>query len=168
MTPPSAQLSVVAPTVNDDPDHALERLYRSERTSMVRLAHLLTGSADVGEELVHEAFLKVRRNWHAAVNPPAYLRTTVVNLCRSYHRTLARQRDRIVAVPTAHLDPDIDEMWDALGGLNSRQRTALVLRYYEDLSVDEIARLMDCRPGTVKSLIHRGLARLKETIDRDQ
>lgn len=167
MTPRDAaapRLSLVAPG-DDHVERALEELYRTERNNMLRLAHLLTGSPHIGEELVQEAFVKVQRNWASALNPPAYLRTTVVNLCRSYHRTNARRRDRIPSGPVAHLDPEVDDTWRALSTLNSRQRTALVLRYYEDLAVDEIARVMDCRPGTVKSLIHRGLASLKERLE---
>jgi RNA polymerase sigma factor (sigma-70 family) len=169
MTPPQAaapKLSLVEPS-SDDVGWDIDRLYRAERNNMVRLAHLLTGSAHIGEELVQEAFVKVQRNWSSALNPPAYLRTTVVNLCRSYHRTNARRRDRIPAEPSVHFDPEVDDTWRALSALNSRQRTALVLRYYEDLAVDEIARVMNCRPGTVKSLIHRGLANLRESLEHE-
>jgi RNA polymerase sigma factor (sigma-70 family) len=134
---------------------------------MVRLAHLLVGSPHIAEELVQEAFVKVQRNWASALNPGAYLRTTVVNLCRSYHRTNARRRDRLEPVRTVHVDPEVDETWRALAVLNPRQRTALVLRYYEDLSIDDIAEVMNTRPGTVKSLIHRGLATLRENLDHD-
>lgn len=161
------RLVLVRPPSDDPVERGIEQLYRTERANMLRLAHLLTGSSHIGEELVQEAFVKVQRNWASALNPPAYLRTTVVNLCRSYHRTNARRRDKVEPGPAVHLDPEIDEMWRALATLNSRQRTALVLRYYEDLAVDEIARVMDCRPGTVKSLIHRGLASLRENLDHD-
>ena len=57
--------------------------------------------------------------------------------------------------------PELDETWDLLRRLPDRQRAAIVLRFYEDLSEAEIARLLRCRPGTVKSLIHRGLARVR-------
>jgi RNA polymerase sigma factor (sigma-70 family) len=62
------------------------------------------------------------------------------------------------------LPPEIDEMWGALTRLPAKRRVALVLRYYEDLPIVEIAELMQVRPGTVKSLIHRGLASLKEQL----
>lgn len=162
------RLTVVEPPSEDRVDREIEHLYRTERANMLRLAHLLTGSPHIGEELVQEAFLKVQRNWASALNPPAYLRTTVVNLCRSYHRSNAIRRDRDEAAVDVHLDPEIDETWKALATLNSRQRTALVLRYYEDLPVDEIARVMSYRPGTVKSLIHRGLASLRENLPHDE
>jgi RNA polymerase sigma factor (sigma-70 family) len=62
--------------------------------------------------------------------------------------------------------PELDELWTVLAGLAPRRRAAVVLRYYEDLPVTEIARLLDCRPGTVSSLLHRGLADLREVLDR--
>jgi RNA polymerase sigma factor (sigma-70 family) len=63
--------------------------------------------------------------------------------------------------------PELDELWTVLAGLPERRRAALVLRYYEDLPIDEIARLLDCRPGTVSSLLNRGLADLREVLGHD-
>jgi RNA polymerase sigma factor (sigma-70 family) len=62
------------------------------------------------------------------------------------------------------LPPDVDETWTALAGIPERRRVALVLRFYEDLSIAEIAEVMDCRAGTVTSLIHRGLASMREVL----
>ena len=63
-------------------------------------------------------------------------------------------------------EPELDETWALLRALPERQRMALVLRFYEDLSEAEIARLLECRPGTVKSLIHRGLAKVRKDVIR--
>ena len=60
--------------------------------------------------------------------------------------------------------PELDETWDVLRRLPPRQRAAVVLRFYEDLSEAAIAELLGCRPGTVKSLIHRGLAKVEEAL----
>jgi DNA-directed RNA polymerase specialized sigma24 family protein len=62
--------------------------------------------------------------------------------------------------------PELDETWALLRALPERQRMAVVLRFYEDLPEAEIARLLGCRPGTVKSLIHRGLAKVREEVLR--
>src|SRR5260221_487905 len=59
-------------------------------------------------------------------------------------------------------DPEVDETWRLLATLPHRQRHALVLRYYQDLPILEVARLLHCSVGTAKSLIHRGLERLEE------
>ena len=61
--------------------------------------------------------------------------------------------------------PPQEPLLDALATLSERQRVAIVLRYYEDLSEAEIAAALGCRPGTVKSLLHRGLAQLREVIE---
>ena len=148
----------------DGPDPDIEALYRRERAGMVRLATLLTGVPSIAEELVQDAFISVHRNWDRALNPPGYLRTAVVNAARSYHRREFRDHNRPTLAERVQVDAEYDEMWDELAQLNPRQRTALVLRYYEDLSILEIAETLGCRPGTVKSLIHRGLARLKELV----
>ena len=58
-----------------------------------------------------------------------------------------------------------DEMWDALAALTDRQRTAIVLRFYEDMPDDRIAEILDCRQATVRSAIHRGLQSLRRVID---
>ena len=146
-------------------DAGLVELYRSHYGPMVRLAYLLTSNNALAEELVQDAFVKVHRNWASASNPPAYLRTAVVNATRSYHRRRVLELERRPRPP----DPAelvADEMWDALQTLPHRQRAAIVLRFYEDLPEDEIASALGCRPNTVRSAIHRGLARLRKEIDQ--
>ena len=144
-------------------------LYRDRYDPMVRLAFLLTSDRAVAEELVQDAFVKVHRQWDRGIDhPKAYLRTAVVNTCNSWGRRQVRERDhhrrRLEAVP----DPELvsDEMGDILDALAPRQRAAIVLRYYEDLPEDDIASVLGCRPGTVRTLIHRGLRALREEIPR--
>jgi RNA polymerase sigma-70 factor (sigma-E family) len=144
----------------------LAALYRAQHAPMVRLAHLLTGSNAAAEELVHDAFIRLHGRFDEIDNPAGYLRTTVVNGCRSWHRRrLLERRHATVADPPPVLPPDVDETWRALAALPVRRRAAIVLRYYEDLPDEEIARLLDCRPATVRSLVHRGLATLKEALE---
>ena len=144
----------------------LALLYERRFPPMVRLAHLITGSNAVAADLVQDAFLKVAPRLDAIDTPDAYLRTVVVNECRSWLRRRELERRHAArAEPPPTLPPDVDEMWAALTRLPERQRAALVLRFYEDLSLDEIARTLDCRLGTAKSLVHRGLASLKEVLD---
>lgn len=146
----------------------LAELYRAQYAPMVRLAHLITGSNEVAEDLVQEAFVRVHRNWARAHNPKAYLRTVVVNRCRSWQRRRVLERSLLRAErpPGVSLPGEVDETLAALDRLRPRQRAALVLRFYADLPEAEIAAALGCRPGTVKSLISRGLAELKETIER--
>jgi RNA polymerase sigma-70 factor (sigma-E family) len=144
--------------------HDLVSLYRTRYADMVRLAFLLTGSSAEAEEIVQDAFVRIRKRIDRVDNPSAYLRAAVVNGCRNrYRRTLVERRH---AVPTDRASYDrVDELRDALAALPARQRAVIVLRFYAGLTEAEIARSLGCRPGTVKSLCHRGLAELRRVIE---
>ena len=150
-----------------DAGSGLADLYRDQYRAMVRLAHLITGSNEVAEDLVQEAFVRLHRNWHRADRPAAYLRTAVVNRCRTWQRRrVLERRHESTAEPGLASPPEVDETLAALARLAPRRRAALVLRFYADLPEADIAEALGCRPGTVKSLISRGLADLKESIER--
>ncbi|WCO65757.1 sigma-70 family RNA polymerase sigma factor [Iamia majanohamensis] len=164
------------PDREDDPTAAeewdqIEDLYRAEHAPMVKLAHLLVGDWGLAEELVQDAFLRLRPRLNDIEEPGAYLRTIVVNLCRSAGRRRAvAERHRAAdsgpdPVDPPPLPPELDEVWLALRRLPPRRRDALILRYYADLSTDEVARLLDTRPSTARSLIRRGLASLKKELE---
>lgn len=144
----------------------LVELYRERYAPMVRLAYLLTGSTAAAEEVVQDAFVRVHRSWSRARAPEAYLRAAVVNGTRSWGRrqSLERSHLRVVREPVAA--PPDDGLWDVLATLPHRQRAAIVLRYYDDRPDDEIAALLGCRPATVRTAIHRGLAAMRKEIDR--
>ena len=150
------------------PPESLDEAYRRLWPALVRLAFLLTGSAGGAEDVVHDAVVAASRHWDRVDNPDGYLRRAVVNRARSTHRRAGRE-ERAVArlavrpVPDA-LAPEVDETWAVLRDLPERQRHALVLRFYEDLPDADIARLLGCRPATVRSLVHRGLANVKEAL----
>lgn len=142
-----------------------EVFYAAERDALVRLAFLLTGSADAAEELAQEALLAVLCRWDDLENPPAFARTVLVNLTRSFHRRrFRRDRVRPSAPLRTELPPELDETWSAIRSLPPTQRSVVVLRFYEDLSLEQTARVLDRPVGTVKSLQHRALARLKEIL----
>jgi RNA polymerase sigma factor (sigma-70 family) len=146
-------------------DAGLIRVYRDRYGDLVRLAYLITGRTAVAEEIVQDAFLASHRKCDTVREPYAYVRTAVVNRCYSWGRRTKLERERRPAPP----DPAelvADEMWDALGTLNDRQRTAIVLRFYEDLPDDRIAEVLGCRPATVRTSIHRGLKLLRRVIER--
>jgi RNA polymerase sigma-70 factor (sigma-E family) len=142
---------------------------------LVRTAYAVSGDRGVAEDAVQIAFAKAYRGWRRISRleaPEAYLRRMVVNevlndrrLARRRHEvTRAEPPDRPLAGapdPLAH-----DEMWDAIATLPPRQRAVLVLRYYEDLSEQQIADALGCRPGTVKSQASAALASLRTRIDR--
>jgi len=147
----------------------LATLFSTERVALVRLAHVICGSNGVAEEIVQEAFLRVRARWDTIESPGGYLRTTVVNLARGYlRRHELEMRHASASTPTPATtrtgDPEVDETWAAVCRLPERQRAALALRFYEDLPLVEIAEVLGCRLGTVKSNIHRGLATLRKEL----
>jgi len=149
-----------------------EQLYRDERGPLVRAALLITGSPEMAEDAFHTAVERVRPRLDDIIRPGAYLRTVVVNVARDLAKRAAKERGSGLPseLPNAlHADLDTRQMeiWTALQGLTERRRTALVLRYYVDLPVGEIAELLDCQPGTVSSLLHRGLADLREELSDD-
>lgn len=141
--------------------------YASNWRSAVRLAHVLTGIDAVAEDLAQDAFTRVHRQWHTIANPEAYLRQSVVNACRSWHRTRGREDariDRAHAGVETSVDLAADDLLALVDRLPYRQKAVLVLRYYQDCTEAEIADALGCRPGTVKSLAARGLAQLRKEI----
>jgi RNA polymerase sigma factor (sigma-70 family) len=109
----------------------------------------------------------VQRRYDRLQNPTAYLRTCVVNGCRSWQRRQVIERRH---AQYQNFEPSVDlgakELDDALRRLPMRQRAALVLRFYGGLTENDIAASLGCRPGSVGPLIHRGLAALREVIER--
>lgn len=138
-------------------------LYQQRGVAFVRLAYLLTGDANVAEELVHDAFLASLGRWDQVREPGPYIRAAVVNHCRSWGRRRAMERRHLPA-PAAPAELRADELWDALNRLDERRRTAIVLRFYEDLPDEAIAQILGCRPPTVRTAIHRGLKDLRREI----
>jgi RNA polymerase sigma-70 factor (sigma-E family) len=147
------------------PDPTFAELYRDAHADMVRLAYLLTGSVEVARDVVQDAFVSVYNAWSRVREPRAYLRRAVVNGCTSHHRRAFRDR-RHHAEPAPAVDLDADELFDVLSTLPSRQRAAVVLRYWHDLDERAIADALGCRVGTVGSLLHRAMGRLREVIER--
>lgn len=150
----------------------IDQLYRDDFGRVVRLAHLLVGSNDAAEDIAQEAFLRVRSVSTEINNPSAYLTTTVVRLCRNWHRSRrrrhAREHRRAVELSVLGVASDEvahhEELLALVDGLPFRQRTVLVARYWLDLPESEIAVLVGCRPGTVKSLSSRALDTLRKEL----
>jgi RNA polymerase sigma-70 factor (sigma-E family) len=155
----------------------LDELYRRHAGGAVRLAYLLLQDRMLAEDIVQDAFVKVAGRLIHLRDPgafDAYLRRTVVNLSHSHVRrrmveraflkreTAAAERDS-ARWPTSSLE-DREVLWRALGRLPERQRVAIVLRFYEDLPEVQVADILRCRPGTVKSRVSRGLEALRDEM----
>jgi RNA polymerase sigma-70 factor (sigma-E family) len=142
---------------------------------LVRTAYLLTGDAGHAEDVVQSALLRTARRWRSArKSPEAYARTVVANLAKDRWRALGR---RPAEAPLEHDVPqaphdgafvqqslDRDALMHAARGLPVGQRAVLVLRYFDDLSVEETAAALGVTAGTVKSQTSRALAALRAAL----
>ncbi|MEO3775515.1 SigE family RNA polymerase sigma factor [Micromonospora sp. B11E3] len=152
----------------DDPD--FREFVEARYGDLLRTAYLLTGGRDAAQDLVHEALLKTMRHWRRVDEPLAYVRRAMVNERTSVWRRIGLRERLTAAVPDGP-GPDTtdgvavrDELLAALDRLPVRMRTVLVLRYWEDLPEAEVAAVMGCSVGTVKSQAARGLTRLREVL----
>jgi RNA polymerase sigma-70 factor (sigma-E family) len=148
----------------------LEELLAARGQRLLHAAILLAGSHADGEDLLQAALERVFRHWRRIDgDPEGYLRATLYHLAADGWRRKGMLRSRLGLLRQPEELPDEtaavdrrDELVRLLRELPPRQRTAIVLRYWEELSEAESARLMGCSTGTVKSAASRGLRRLRE------
>jgi RNA polymerase sigma-70 factor (sigma-E family) len=155
------------PDVNQpQPAITFTELYRTKYASLVRLAFLIVDQNEVAEEVVQESFARLHIRWDRVDDPASYVRRSIINACRDVLRRRRVERTFLKRLRPEPSSPDTDYLGDALARLPARERIALVLRHYEGLSEAQIAEAMQCPPGTVKTLLHRGGARLKDQLER--
>ena len=153
----------------------LARLYELHAARATRLAYLLTGDLHLAQDITQEAFVKLAGRFRHLRSQEAfgpYLSRAVVNLCNDTFRRRKLERAYVQremsqaeeAMAPADLDTR-SELFGALRVLPDRQRAAIVLRYYEDLSVQQLADVLDCSPGAAKSLLTRGLESLRKHME---
>jgi RNA polymerase sigma-70 factor (sigma-E family) len=170
----SAILATDAERAEQSRHEGLGELYVRHVPEALRLAYLMTGDRALAEDLAQEAFARmVGRLVHLRERDAfgAYLRQTVVNLCRMYfrRRRLEREflrREQEQRLPeTREADGDlVEDLWTAIQRLPERQRVALVLHYYEDLTQEQAAEILRCRPGTYRSLLSRAKSSLRAQL----
>ena len=146
---------------------ALEQLFEREFDAMVGLARLMLGPGPDADDVVMTAFVSTATRIETLESPGGYLRVSVVNGCRRRLRD-AKRRQRIwneQLVPAAEREreePRHEYVGDLLDGLSERERAAIVLTYYLDLTTAQAAEVLGCRQGTVKSLVSRGVAKMRK------
>jgi RNA polymerase sigma-70 factor (sigma-E family) len=154
-------------------------LYERHAGAGLRLAYLLTGDRHQAEDLLHDAFLRCVARFTYLRMPDtfdAYLRRAIVNAHTSGLRRkrverawLAAEGSRTSRGPV--FEPDLaarTDLWRRLQDLPARQRAALVLRYYEDLSERDVAQILGCSVAAMKSLVARGSEALRATIESEE
>jgi RNA polymerase sigma-70 factor (sigma-E family) len=152
----------------------LGALYERHAHSGFRLAFLLTGDRRAAEDLLHDAFVRVAGRFRHLAFPDAfdtYLRRTIVNLHvsqlrrrrseRAYLERAAGEREEGSSPPDLGLR---DELWTALLQLPPRQRAAIILRFYEDLSERRAADVLGWSVEALRSAVARGMRTLRGTI----
>ena len=166
---------MVAPIVGEETGtraSRLEELYERHAPEAVRLAYLFTSDRELARDIAQDAFVRVAGRFRYLRVPDAfdaYLRRTVVTLCLSHfrHERTAREHlEREASAPVID-QPDLgdrDELRRALRRLPVRQRTAIVLHYYEDLSEADVAAAMSCSPSAARSLVSRGMETLRTIV----
>ncbi len=148
----------------------IEELYVEHVGGAVRLAYLMTGDREAARDLAHDAFIRAAGRAAALRGPEAfwpYLRRAVVNACISHHRRLAVRRSFLERhgrdEPTTSM-PNVEErdaVVTAIAALPPRQRAALVLRYWADLSESDMAAALGCSVPAVRALLQRALVILR-------
>ncbi len=164
-------------TADDPIASSLEELYVRHAPAALRLAYFLTGDPEAARDLVQDAFVRMAGRFRHLRQPDAfdaYLRRTIVNLHASGLRRLRAERSSLareaaLTVPPAHADDHgaRDEMWHAILSLPPRQRAAIVLRYYEDLSESQSAEVLRCSVGALNQLVVRAMATLRTRIGKE-
>jgi RNA polymerase sigma-70 factor (sigma-E family) len=146
--------------------------------ALLRFAYVLTGDVSLAEDAVQDALTTACARWgrvSSADDPEAYVKRMVVNAHISWWRRF-RRREAPAAEPSRTVPPTVDgtaaradaeAVWELCTTLPDKQRAAVVLRFYEELSYAEIAQLLHCAEATARSHVHRALASLKDTLSKE-
>ncbi len=165
------------------PREDFEQFVADTAETLLRSAYLIAWDLAEAEDLVQECLLRIARRWprvRKMEHPAAYARTVLVHLALDEGKRRSRRRTELAPASAVLIETNEDDaavhiigrveasadLLRALGDLAPRQRVALVLRYFEDLSEAEVATVMGCSLGTVKSTTSRALDRLRGAMQR--
>jgi RNA polymerase sigma-70 factor (sigma-E family) len=168
--------ALVVPAARPSADALVVELFRAESARLVSMARWFVDDRTAAEDLVQEAFIRLAANAYRIQTPDraaAYLRSIVINLCRDHNRrglVSLRHRppaitDEVSAEVEATQREDVREVVTAVRGLPRRQRDCVVLRYYLDLSIKEVADTLGLSANSVKTHLQRGLRALERDLE---
>ena len=152
-------------------DAAFTAFVRDRGAALSRTAFFLAGDRHLAEDLVQNALADTYVRWDSIVDPAAYARSALVSANAAWWRRRSASEVPVHATPDSPRPDDTAAVAErapvveALRQLPARQRTALVLRYYDDLSEADTAKAMGCTVGSVKRHTARGLDRLRKLVD---
>ncbi|SEL45518.1 SigE family RNA polymerase sigma factor [Nonomuraea pusilla] len=154
-----------------DDESGFDKFVAEQADALLRYGYVLTGNPHDAADLVQEALLRVRGAWSKVRrkdNPNSYARITMARLHISIWRR--RRREHLTADPPDRAGHEVfpfeqqQGLWEELASLPRRQRAVLVLRYYEQLTDAEIAKVLGISLGTVRSQASRGLDKLRSSL----
>jgi RNA polymerase sigma-70 factor, ECF subfamily len=153
-------------------DTDFDALYLRELPYLIALGTTLSGDRDVGADLAHEALLRTYRQWSkvaALDRPGAWTRRVLINLATDSHRRGQRESKGLRRLETQPKQPQSevssDQFWTAVRTLPERQRTAVALHYLEDMSIKDIAAVMEVSEGTIKISLFMARKKLAMLLD---
>lgn len=149
--------------------------YAATWPRLLRVTYAITGDRQLAEDALQTAFALAYASWgkvQRADDPGAYVRRVAVNAALGHERKGFRRREAVSSdLPDTKFYPSMDhevvtrdEVWTAVQALPARQRAVVVLRFYEDLTEQQIADVLGCRPGTVKSQSSAAMAKLRDAM----
>lgn len=151
-----------------------EALFRDVFPRLVSLGALKTGRVDVARDLAQETMARAHARWDELSSydaPAAWCRTVMVNLLIDHHRTTAAEQravDRLAGAPEpAATTPALDEWTELVAPLPEQQRTIVTLYYADDLTVGQIAQLLDTSRGAVKAALFKARRTLRRRLDEE-
>ncbi len=160
--------------MRSDEEEAFDAFVRNRMPELLRFGHMLTGSADAAADLVQDALERTLNSWsriRQRDDPEGYVRRTMVNRNVSIWRK--RRREYLTdEVPDRVEDADMkvpdQALQNALSALPRKQRAVIVLRFAEDLSERQVAEMLGCSVGTVKSQTFKALAKLRDQLPNQE
>jgi RNA polymerase sigma-70 factor (ECF subfamily) len=148
-------------------DDAYDWFFRTEYPAVLKTAYLITHDRETARDVTQEAFIQLLRHWRKVSRyerPDAWVRRVAIRIAVRHSRRLRWERD-VEVDPVAPTDLSMDpDLVREIRGLPAMQRAAIVLFYFEDRPVSEIAEILDCAPATAKVHLHRGRKRLAERL----
>jgi RNA polymerase sigma-70 factor (ECF subfamily) len=175
----ASDVEPAVPTSEADVHAFVESMYREHGPGLVRMVRLFVDDRNAAEDLVQEGFIRLARSAHRiddSRKAAAYLRSIVLNLARDHNRRgLVSLRHRLPledSVASAEdevvLSESHQEVVEALRSLPGRQRDCLILRYYDELAIDEVAAALSISRNSVKTHLTRGMRALEDALERSE
>lgn len=149
------------------PKPTFEQLYTAELHNLVNLATFFLSSRQEAEEAVQDTFVKLHKRWHKIDNPKPFVKRAVVNRCKDLLKQRKRYAKRVEQLQNQpRTTPERHYLLDILDKLDDQRRLIVVLRFYGNYQLNEIANLLDLPEGTVRSNLYRGLQELERMLEQ--